>query len=243
MATDYTKRKSRLSKIEEKKSLKQALRFILLTIVLLALIIFYGIPALIKLVVFLGDLKSSDQRPDISDTLAPTPPIIEPIAEATNSSVINIKGYTEEGATVKLFIGGINSKEVVTDKSGSFVFDTIKLKTGENEFKLKAQDKAGNESEFSKTSVVIFDNEPPPLEITNPQNGAEFFEKDREITIQGSSDENIRILVNNRLAYTDSEGNFSTRLELTEGKNQIIIKAIDKAGNETKKEIEVSYSP
>ncbi|MFC1711922.1 hypothetical protein ACFLZ1_05075 [Patescibacteria group bacterium] len=243
MVKDYRKRKSRLTKLEEKKSIKQAFLFVVLTIVLVIALISLGIPALIKFVVFIGDLKSTDLKPVAEDSLSPPIPVLQPVPEATYSGQLNLKGYTEEGAIIKLVIGGITIKEVIAEKDGTFIFDAVKLKEGENEIKTKAVDTAGNESSFSKTITIIFDNEPPELNVTAPEEGKEFFDKEKSIKVEGESDSNITVYVNGRLTSTNSEGMFSLHLELKDGENEIKVKAIDKAGNETEATIKVSYTP
>lgn len=235
--------KSRLTKLEEKRSFKQAILFIFLTFVTIIILIFLGLPALVKLVTFLGDLKSSGQKIENVDTLPPPTPVLQPLPEATNSTTITITGFGEEGTTIKLFLNGEIAKEVVTGKDGSFVFDKINLSSNENKIKTKAADASGNESQFSSESVVVFDNQPPDLNILSPNDQDKFFDKDREITVKGESEPNLDILVNDRLAYTDSEGKFSSLIRLNEGENTIKVQAKDKAGNETTKEVKVTYSP
>jgi len=235
--------KSRLTKIEEKRSFKQALLFSALTFVTIIILIFLGLPALVKLVTFLGDLKSSGQKIENIDTISPPTPVLQPLPEATNSTNITITGFSEEGTTIKLFLNGEIAKEVVTGKDGSFVFDQINLSSNENKIKTKAADASGNESQFSSESIVVFDNQPPDLNILSPNDQDKFFDKDREITVNGQSESNLDILVNDRLAYADSEGKFSSLIRLNEGENNIKVQAKDKAGNETTKEIKVTYSP
>jgi hypothetical protein len=245
MAKDYfsrKKRKSRLTKIEEKRSLKQAVIFAFLTIVLLTVIFIYGIPSLIRLIVFLGDLRSTDVVPISQDNLAPIAPVIQSLPEATSSANIKIKGYTEAGTTVKLIIGGINVTEVIADKEGQFIFDSVKLKSGENEIKAKSIDSAGNESDNSRVIVIEYDNQAPELEILKPEENQQFFDNEKEISVEGETDKNITVYVNGRFTNSNSNGRFSKTIELSEGENTIIIQAIDKAGNKTEKEVKVTYN-
>lgn len=246
MVKDYSKRskkRTRLTKLEEKRSIKQALFFSFLTIILVFVLIYVGIPGLIKMITFLGDIRSSGQKIETSDTLPPTAPILQPLLEATNSSKIDIKGFAENGAVVKLVLNGVAVKEVVAGKDGGFIFTNIRLKQGKNKIKAKAIDSSGNESPFSQELLVSFDNKPPELEITSPKNEDEFFDKEKEIKVEGKSEPDITVFINERLTITNSEGKFSTILELKEGKNEIRVKAKDKAGNETVEEIKVTYTP
>ena len=105
----YQRKKTRLAKIEERKSFKQALLFIFLTILSIVSLIFLGIPALTKLVIFLGEIKSSEIKPTASDTLSPPAPLLEPLNEAVNTELVTIKGFSEEGSLIKLVVNGIIS--------------------------------------------------------------------------------------------------------------------------------------
>jgi len=239
----YNRKKTRLSRIEEKKSIKQALLFIFLTIILITVLIFLGIPALIRMVVFLGDIRPSDQKPEISDQLSPNQPIIQPLQEATNSASITIKGYAEEGTTIKLIINGQTVKDLVSGKEGDFIFDDVKLSEGENLIKVKAIDSTGNESPFSQQYLVEFDNKPPDLEITSPQDGDKFFDQDKQINITGKTEVNSKVYLNDRLSIANNQGDFSGPIQLNEGENEIKIKVVDRAGNETLTSLKVSYYP
>jgi hypothetical protein len=71
-----SRRFSRLARKEEVRSLRQAFFFGILTIVFLLLLIFLGIPALIKMAIFLGEIRSSSTPVKTEDLLPPAPPIL-----------------------------------------------------------------------------------------------------------------------------------------------------------------------
>ena len=62
-----------------------------------------------------------------------------------NQKNVNIVGQTEAGVTLT-----INDRIATVSETGSFNFSTT-LSEGENQFTLKAQDRAGNEAETSLT--------------------------------------------------------------------------------------------
>src|SRR3989344_6002627 len=113
---------SRLQRKREKDSLRQAGKYILLTLVTLFLVVKFGLPSLIRLSAFIGDLKSSSQPIEKSDSLAPAAPTLLPLPEATNSAKINVAGYGEAGAAIKLSRGGISIEETIADSDGKFEF-------------------------------------------------------------------------------------------------------------------------
>lgn len=234
---------SRLQKIEEKRNKRQALFFAFLTLVLVFIVIFFGIPSLIRMAIFLSTLKSSGQAVEVKDNVAPIAPKLEPLREATNSANIKIKGYSEAGTTLKIYQNNDEIKETIADENGYFKFENIRLEIGKNQFDVKAIDTANNESKISKTDVVVFDNLAPRLEITEPTDKAEYFDEDKEILVAGETEENVQVNVNNFFALVDNEGNFAKKIQLKEGVNDIQVVAIDKAGNITSKSLSVTLTP
>ncbi len=234
---------SRLQRIEEKKSQKQAVLFIFLTILLIVGVIFLGIPSLIKMAIFLSNLHSSGQAVETKDTVPPAPPRIQPTYEATNSSRLTLKGFAEAGSTVKLMKDGQEVKKAVTDKDGQFMIDGINLQAGENTYFTKAVDSTNNESKPSAQISVVYDNTPPELEISNPTDGAQFYDVDKEVIVSGKTEVEAKITVNDLFVLVEQDGSFVKKIPLQEGDNDIKVKATDKAGNTITKSVIVKYSP
>ena len=234
---------SRLQRIEAKKNTKQAIMFVLLSIGFLLLLFFIGVPLFIKGAIFLGDMRSSGQAIDKSDTIAPIPPRFANTLEATKSAEFILSGFSEPAATVVLYQNKEKYQDTIVSADGKFIFNNITLIKGENDFYAVATDPSGNESQLSQNIAIIYDSEAPELEITNPSDGANYFDEEREIVVAGKTDkEDTHVTVNNNVVAIDPEGNFVKKLYLTEGDNEIEVKAYDDAGNETVKKIKVNYS-
>lgn len=234
---------TRLQRKHEKDSLKQAGKYILLTLVALFLVVKFGLPSLVRLAGFVGDLKSSSKPIEKADSLAPNAPTLLPLPEATNSAKIAIAGYSENGVTIKLSRGGIVVKETVSDTDGNFEFKGVVLKEGNNEFMAEASDSQGNSSGPSKAHLVTFDNTPPQLTVEQPEAGKRFFDKDSPVTISGQTEVDTNLTINDKFVLVDSEGKFSLKWPLTEGDNQLDFLVRDPAGNESKKLLTVNYAP
>lgn len=233
---------SRLQRVQEKKSKRQALLFALLTLVLIVGVIFLGIPSLIKMAIFLSNLRTSGQAIETKDTVPPAPPRIQVVDEATNSAQLKVRGFAEPGATLKLRLNG-QEEEVIVDNEGQFILDNLTLRDGENKLLAVAVDAGGNESKASDLVTIVYDNEPPELTITSPEEGQEFFDEEREVLVAGETEADARVNVNAFYAVVDTEGNFVKRLNLEEGENEIKIVARDKAGNTTEATLSVRYTP
>jgi hypothetical protein len=236
-------KKTRLERKREKESLVQAIRYLALILVLLVLAVRFGLPALIRMAGFLADIKSESEPIEKTDTLAPAPPTLYPIPEATNSARLDLNGFSEAGATVELFVRGISIKETVADTEGEFKFSDIHLSSGENEIYVQAKDAAGNQSQASKSWQIILDQEAPSLSINEPEDGQRFFDVDSSIMVKVITEPEVNLSLNGRLMFVNDEGEAETKLDLAEGDNQLELVARDAAGNESRKTITVNYSP
>lgn len=234
---------SLLSRKEEKRDLKRAYFFTFLTIICIIAIIVWGIPSLIKMAIFFGDIRSSSQPVEIKDNLPPQTPIFNSLPEATNSAEIEISGISEAGASVKIFMTGNENKEVIADKDGKFSLNDLKLTLGNNEIYAIATDKDGNQSKSSDKITVWYDNEPPNLEISQPIDKTVITSENGKIDIIGKTDPEANVSVNSHSVILDKDGNLKYSLNLSTGDNNIKIVATDNAGNQTVKDLTVTYSP
>jgi len=235
------KQYSRLVRTEEKQNIRRAIFFTFLTVVSILAFIFFGLPVLAKFAGFLADLRKSGLPIERGDTTPPAPPKLESLPEYTNEFSVEIKGTTEPGATLILFLNS-KEEEAVADKDGEFNF-TFKLNKGENSVSLKARDAAGNESQKTDVYKIIFDNEPPGLEITSPEDGKEFYgSKERQVSINGQTEEGASVTINDKIVAVDANGSFTFVTTLSEGENSFTIKAEDRAGNSTEASLTLHFT-
>ena len=209
----------------------------------LFLLVRFGLPGLINMAAFISNISSSDNPIEKQDNLAPQPPRLNPLPEATFSAEIDVAGFAEAGSLVKLYIRGINIEEMVVSNEGEFEFSDVHLREGENEVYATALDDHGNTSDDSSTYTVTVDNESPELFIDSPKDGDRFFDNDNPITVTGSTEERVSLEVNNHFVMVKSDGSFSTSLNLSDGDNEIEAVSIDEAGNKTRVAIKVNYTP
>ena len=236
-------KKSRLQRKKEKESFQQAVKYLVLTLLLLWLMVKAGLPGLVRLAGFLGDVRSSGEPIERQDELAPAPPRIDPLPEATSEIELDISGYAESGSTVQLYARGISVQETVVDSEGQFMFKGVHLREGENDFYAMARDNQGNSSDESSTWTVMVDKTAPELEISSPGDGDEFFDTDSPITVEGKTENGVDLTINGRFVLVGANGGFAAKISLNEGDNQIEVVVKDKAENETRKTVTVKYSP
>lgn len=232
----------RFAATEERKNTRNAIFFIILTIGAFALLYFVGIPAFGKLSTLVSSLKGNNKKIGSSDITPPPPPKFKYFPEHTNQQTITLSGNTEPGATVKLTFDE-NPQETLADGAGEFSFN-VTLQNGNNTFSATATDQSGNQSQKSDNYQVFFDNKAPDLEIVSPNDGASFFgSTQRQVTIEGKTESEAQITINDRIISVDDFGGFQYTTTLNEGGNTFNVKATDLAGNTTEKSITLNFTP
>jgi len=232
---------SRLASVEERKNKRTALIFVVLTIAALILLFFKGLPFLGNFAAVVSEIGKSTKPITSSDTTPPAPPKFDTLPDFTNQGKIDLKGNSEPGATVKLTYNG-SVQDGLTDKDGRFTFSKV-LSNGGNIFSAIAVDPTGNVSQKTQDYKIIFDNKPPILTIDSPANGAQFLgAKERQITIQGTSEPDTQIAVNDRVVAVDDFGKFQYTITLNDGENKFTIKSTDQAGNTTEAALTLNFS-
>nr|MBI5455572.1 hypothetical protein [Candidatus Levybacteria bacterium] len=233
-------RKSRLSKYSEKKTRKTIILNIVGIIIVLYLLFKFGIGLLINFSLFLSGSK--DQQGIIGQNILNyiAPPTLNPLPTATNSAQIKISGKSVKDAKIELFINDDKIDETDVDDKGEFSFENT-LKNGNSQIKARVVIK-NKKSDFSNTLNIIYTNSAPSLEISSPQDGAQFKKDQNTANVTGKTDPAVNVTVNGFWAVISDNNNFSYNLPLQNGDNEIKVVAIDQAGNKTEKTIKVNYS-
>jgi hypothetical protein len=227
---------------EESKNVRSAAFFILLTIGTIVFLIFVGIPILGKVTAFISDLRGGGRAITKNDITPPPPPKFNTFPDFTNQQSLTLTGNSEAGATVKLTFNS-TAVEALAGKDGGFSFN-LTLTNGENTFSAVAQDASGNQSKKTSDYTITFDTKPPALAINSPTDGSSFFgSSQRQITVQGTTDPNCQVVINDRIITVDDNGNFQYTTTLSDGANQFTVKSTDQAGNTTEKGITLNFTP
>ncbi len=237
------KQGSRLTRSLERQSKKQLYIFVAATIIILTTLGVFST----KILDAIGSVMISDEDRNSStqeQTVAPvTPPHFDEIPSATQTNTIKITGsVSREDGTVEIFV---NNRKVSTKKIESnrkFEITGIKISEGENA--VKGRYILGDrKSEFTRDYIVHFTKEAPKIDGVSPSDGAEFKRGDQEIVVRGTTEPLNTVTVNDFIAIVNQQGEFSYFLRLNEGDNTIRIKAVSPTGQETVKELKVTYHP
>lgn len=231
---------SRITRVEEKRTKKQLYIVVGGIIVLILLIIIFGIPLLVRISQF---ISPKDSNSGVEDTTPPFSPVISPVQSATNSAILKIEGYAEPEATLTLYVNGDEVKKNLLGKEGTFSFSDIELNEGNNTLYALATDASGNESNPSPEFIITYKKSGPKLEIQEPQDGQAYGKNQQTAMVKGLTDAGSQIWINSRYVSVRDDGSFDYALRLNEGDNAITIISRDSAGNETKVERIVRFSP
>lgn len=209
----------------------------------LAVILLFGTQGLVKLASFLGNLKAPGMPiENLNQNQSLLPPRLAALPIATNSAQISVTGFAQSGTTVEVFLNDVLADSALVTKEGKFKVSALALDEGKN--KIYAFTKTDDQrSPASRTILVTFKKSSPELEIISPTEGAIITDEEKKVIVEGTTDPEISLTINERWVIVKNDGTFSHELPLSEGKNEITIVARDVAGNETKKTFSVEYRP
>lgn len=230
-----------------KRLKRKSKRNFLITLVILGLLIYVTInwilPYFIGGIGIVKNVIEPSKQNIKSDKSLSAPPVLNIPFEATNSSIINIKGYSTPNSKVKLYIDDEVKQTVDVSSDGSFNFENVSLSLGTNNIYGKTVDDKGNESLPSKTIRLTYTKEKPSLTVNQPEDGKKIQGGEKKVTVSGKTDAGVKIYINDSQTIVDKDGNFNTEIPLNDGENTITVKALDPAGNFNDLQRSVIYNP
>lgn len=231
---------SRRATVEETKNKRKGILYIFLTISVVVLLVFLGIPLIIRMAAFLGEFNKTNSPIEKSDVTPPAPPSFLNVEEYTNKKTIDIKGTSEPGATISIELNGIED-QTIADRNGDFSL-TVKLLDGVNDLSAKAIDENGNESAVTQNFQITYDNVPPEIDFLAPNDGAQFYgSKEQKVLIEGKTEVDASLRINDRFVAVNPDGTFRYDVTLNEGDNNFVAVATDNAGNRSEEGITLHY--
>jgi len=183
-----------------------------------------------------NESNPTDTTVDV-DTKAPTAPVVTSPSDLTDGKG-PITGTAEPGSTV--IIRDEDGNEIgrgEANDDGDFSIELDEpLTDGEHKLELVAQDKAGNSSEETKTTVDVDTKAPTAPVVTSPSDLS-----DGKGPITGTAEPGATVIIRdedgNELGRGEAndDGDFSIELDepLDDGEHKLELIAEDKAGNES----------
>lgn len=226
-----TYRYSRLAETQAKKAKKAAIFYIITSIIVILLLFFYGINYSSKITEIVLNAIGKKSTTLGQDTLPPASPKIFDLDEFTNEKNYTISGTSEAGSEITIFVNQ-NEEKILTNASGIFQ-TSVTLRDGENKIYAKATDESGNQSLESSIIIITLDTNPPLLTLTEPNQKTFIGNDNKKIKIKGETEEGAQIHINDNFVFLNSNNTFEFEMTLSEGDNEIVIIATDKANNQT----------
>ncbi len=229
-------RVQRLARREEKDIVKRIFFLSIFSVVLIFVLLTVGITGLGKLadlldVVFKGGEEVTVETSDLN------PPILDVPPAHTNEEHLKVTGFSSGGDRIDIYLDDEKVGEAVPE-AGKFSLE-LTLKNGLN--RIWAKTIAGDrQSDFSQVAVVNFDKTAPKLEVSTPVDGQSFYGNNK-VPVGGKTEPNVQVFVNGFLANVDTGGEFEVVVPVAEGDSELVVKALDDAGNETLVKIPVSF--
>jgi len=230
-----------MTRLEDNLKRRSNHRIILYIVILIALIYFmftFGIKLLVNSIVFLTSRNSNNTtNTQTQEEVYLLPPEILDIPVATNSATAKIAIRVTLAKKVKVFVNKEEFKSFTADKE---TYDMgIDLKKGENEVYLTLEDTKSKTKKQSSVFKVTYKSEKPKLDIASPKDGDKT--SSDEISINGETDKDNEIFINDFPVVLLAEGKFSYSIRLSEGENKIKVVAKDNAGNTEEKNLTITY--
>lgn len=197
-----------------------------------------------------GRLIPAKEEADKRISASPVITLKHPFIKNNDTLNVNNNKFTITGSvtgdsdSLRLFI---NNNIAPLSEDNKFSFD-VNLKEGLNSFYVKAEDKYKISSFLNFTILYNPVLSKPEITILEPviSEGKELSVNEKILTIRGTvkAVKGIgKILINYQNAELLNNGEFYFNYQLSYGKNQITIKAIDTEGNSSDKSIIINWTP
>lgn len=201
------------------------------TFLILTLLFFWG-PSFINSVgTFLSNREPiADTARDTSEFVAG--PHLEILPIATNSALLDIKGYSQPNQEIELTVNDVLVGKLPTKDDGTFNFESVRLRETSNQLKAVIIGKDGTNSQAA-TATIIYDKTPPKLEVTEPVQNLLVGSSITSVRVRGKTERDTVVLVNGTQVIMDANYNYDTTTVVVPGENKIKIQAVDTSGNQT----------
>lgn len=245
--SDYVSRRSyrsRLTKNQKSSNIKSIIYVSLITVLLISGMFYGGMNMFVRIASWWADKQTMTTDTTNNNVIPPSVPRLIISNRVVRDSKITLGGFAEPNIEVSISNNDQVISKTLADNNGQFVFSEINLVNGDNIFRVRASDKLGNFSQYGNPEKITYDNVPPELTIESPSSGADIRGAQNQVVeIKGRTEQGVRVWINDKLVIIGNNGNFVSTYRLSVGQQEIVVKAIDLAGNETEEILVLSYSP
>jgi len=173
------------------------------------------------------------EKPEEARTIT-TKPTIDVVGRTTLIKTIR---FGVDSLEFDLF-ATVNGKDITVEPETGYFRTTVDLKQGINPLVIIAKDEAGHEKRLDYE--VIFDTEPPKIDITYPLEGDVVTK--RKFSITGTTDPTAQLTINGEFVYLEQDGSFAYEVTARKvGEMKFDFVATDPVGNVTDKELHITF--
>lgn len=227
----------------EKQSKKKLIYAIIFVIIFSFIMLNWGLPAIVGSLSIFNNLKKTEKISSPTDDAAIAPPVLNIPFEATNSAIIRINGYSEANSKVQIYVNDNLATTTNTDSSGNFNIEDLPLELGTNYIYGKTVNENNKTSLGSKKISLIYSDEKPLLEVSEPSDNKEIHGGDKKTLVSGKANPENSLTINGSGVILNGDGTFSREISLNDGENTITIVSSDQIGNNTQVTKKVTYTP
>lgn len=232
MASKLPEYNYRSSAKKEESLIYRRIGIVVIATILILVTLFTGGPAFINFMgTFLGN-EAADSTPEEGSSRFLADPHLEVLPIATNSALLDIKGYGPAKQTVELTVNDVLVGKLPSHDDGSFLFPAVSLRQDTNQIKVVVTDEGGNQSQAA-TATITYDRIPPKLDLIIPVNGTVIGAGLNQVQVRGKVDADATVSVNDNQVVLGSDGAFDTSANIIVGENRIKVTATDAGGNQT----------
>lgn len=233
---------SRIRRYEEKNASRRIATALIGTAGLLVFFGVFGIRMLIGFSLLIDRIRGGS-APIPQQQAVILSPVLDPLPEATKATTITIHGKATAKMQLILFLNDAEYKRLAVSDDGTFEVNDIPVSEGSVTASAKITDDKNNISELSNVITTMVDRTAPKLTVDKPADGITINDGTHKATVNGITDEDMKVTINGRIAVVKSDGSFTYSMPLNDGENILSILSKDAAGNETKVERKVIYQP
>lgn len=226
----------------ESKSRNRIILAIIVVCFLLYSAVNWGLPALIGGLSQINKIKPKPSvvRETTGDAVAP--PVLNIPFEATNSATLVITGYASSNAKIEIYMDDELKTAIESDSSGGFITSPLSLSVGTNN--IYGITRVGDSKSLpSKNIRLLYNNEKPELQVTEPPDNHEVKGGDKKVRVSGKTGTDNSVMINGSTLILNGDGSFFNEVSLNEGDNTITIVATNQYHNTTSVEKKVKYTP
>lgn len=172
-------------------------------------------------------------------------PVLDPLPEFTRTASVVVSGKIPAfaiapGRSIHIALNGKAAAAPALTADGRFGPVTLALAEGPNTIGVTLIE--GTADVAATSAAVTLDRAAPALQILRPKAGDTVTGPD--VTIEGKTEPGSSVILNDRVLRPNPDGTFTDRLTaVAAGPLAITVVATDKAGNETKSQMQLTVKP